>query len=229
MPARASPACLAIAVSALLAGCSVRHPQMNFLMAYSEVEMTQQSATFPPIVDDKGGGMFSIGGDGAVGKIAENGSSFRLGGRLPTSFYHEEISDRIVAGEPDLEIEEFVDLMLFTPELTASYRQILGNPKQGAFIEPGVGLGVSVGNLLFGSELQFGDDTIGVDYDEDEWEVGFAVTPFLRGGVALDRVLVGVEGGYRWSTLDFDAPFGKDPSEWYAGVFLAVTLGPPSQ
>lgn len=219
--------CLVLLAASL--GCTrMQRPQSNFMLAYSEVE-TEQEGLIAPVVHDQGGVMFGIGFDGAVGEVAPNGGSFRLGGRLLTSWYHEDISERIVAGEPGLTIEEFAEMMLFTPQMTASYRQVFGSAKKGLFIEPGAGLGLSIGSIFFGSEFQFGDDPIGVDYGDDEWAFGVALNPFVRGGVVFDRVLVGVEGGYQWSTAEFDSPLGADPSEWYVGGFVALELGPPSQ
>ena len=214
-----------ILFAVLVAGCRATDPHFNIVAAYGEVE-TEQQGLIAPVFNDKGGGVFSMGADSAVGKVAENGSGLMLGGRIGLSAYREDISERIVAGEPQLTIEEFADLLLITPQATASYRQVFGDRRRGVFIEPGVGVGVTVAEMLFGSEFQFGDDPVGVDYGEDEWEFGFSVSPFLRGGLVLDRLLIGVEGGYQWSFLEFDAPLGADPSEWYAGAFIAIKLGP---
>lgn len=217
---------LALLLLVAAAGCQGTDPFFNIVAAYGEVE-TEQQGLIAPIFNDEGGGLFSMGADVVVGKATENGTGLRLGGRVGLSGYSEDISERIVADEPLLTIEEFADLLLITPQATASYRQVFGSRRQGAFIEPGVGVGVTIAEMLFGSEFQFGDDPIGVEYGEDEWEFGLSVSPFVRGGLMLDRVLIGVEGGYQWSFLEFDAPLGADPSEWYAGLFIAIKLGPP--
>ena len=213
-------------VGASLAGCAGGHgPEFNFMLGYSHVEQ-DSSGPFEPFVDDQGGARVSLGMDGPVAVVDDNGSGPRLGGRVAISGYRDNIGDRVVAGEPLLEIEEFVDLALFTPQFVASYRQVIGDVEAGgAFIEPGVGLGLTIATLSFGSNLEFGDGPIGTDIDEQETEVGLAVNPFLRGGYTRGSLVIGVEGGYQWASLEFDDDLGADPAEWYIGVFFGVQLG----
>lgn len=206
-------------------GCRApRDGQFNFMLAYGQVEMEEREG-LEPVVNDQGGGRFAIGFDTLVHPTSDNGSGARLGGRFIYSIYREDVGDRIVAEEPLLEIEDFVDLDLFTPQFSASYRQVLGNRRRGGFIEPGVGLGVSIGVLSFGSEFQFDDQPLGTTYDDSEVELGVSVNPFLRGGMSFGRYLIGAEGGYQWTMLEFDDALGADPREWYLGLFFAMRVG----
>lgn len=209
-----------------LAGCSPeRPPQLNLFAGYAQVELDEQDG-FEPFFDQSGGGRIALGIDAPLTTTDDNGSGPRLGGRFSASMYREDLGDRIVAGEPLLEIEEFADLAILVPQVTLSYRQLLGEPQRtAAFLEPGVGLGLAIGVLSFGSDLEFGDQVIGRDIDDTQSEVGYALNPFLRGGLAFDRLLVGLEGGYQWTGLEFDDSLGENPSEWYIGVFLALRLG----
>lgn len=221
------PALLVIAVFASIAGCADgRRPEFNFMLGYADVQQDGEGG-FDPIIDDQGGVRTAIGIDGPVRTTDDYGSGLRLGGRLSVSGYRQDIGDRVVADEPLLEIEEFVDLGLLTPQFVASYRQIFGDPEDGggAFVEPGLGLGLTIATLSFGSDLEFGDRPIGTDIDDRETEVGLSLNPFLRGGYATGPLLIGLEGGYQWTSLEFDDALGGDPREWYVGVFFGVQLG----
>ena len=86
-------------------------------------------------------------------------------------------------------------------------------------------LGLAVATMSFGSDLEFGDDLVGTDIQDREREVGFAVSPFLRGGFTRGRYLIGLESGYEWTSISFDHDLGDDPTQWYLGIFLSVELG----
>src|SRR5688500_10956477 len=209
-----------------LAGCADgRRPQFNFMLGYSHVEQDSVGG-FETFVGDEDGARVALGMDGLVRESDDNGSGLRMGGRIAISGYREDIGDRVVAGEPLLEIEDFVDLGLFTPQFVSSYRQVFGDIETGgAFIEPGVGLGVTIATMSFGSNLEFGDRPIGTDIDDQETEVGLSFNPFLRGGYARGSLFIGLEGGYQWASLEFDDDLGADPAEWYVGIFFGVQLG----
>lgn len=217
-----------LAVGLALAGCAGgTGPQANFMLGYAHVEQDEQQG-FEPIVSDQGGVRTAVGIDGPVALADDNGSGLRLGGRFAISSFTEDLDERTVAGEPLLEIEDFVDLAVFVPQFTASYRQVIGDRFEGAgFIEPGLGVGPAIGVLSFGSDLEFGDTAIGRDIDETESEVGLALSPFLRGGYTTEFFAIGLEGGYQWTTIEFEHALGENPREWYVGVFFAVQLGEP--
>ncbi len=203
-----------------LLGCQPRAGvNINFLLGYSHVDQ-DESGGVEPVIDGKGGGRLAFGADAPIGDNPGQ-SGLRLGGRLAFSVYRQNLGDRNVAGEPQLEIEDYLELLMISPQFVASYRQVVGDPRRGAaFIEPGVGLGFGIGVLTAGSDLTFGDAVIGTDYGDSETEVGPTINPYLRGGAYLGRALVGIEAGYQWSWLEFDG-LGKDPSEWYVGLFVA--------
>lgn len=203
-------------------GCSAP-PELNFLAAVSHIEQDETVDGFPPLVDDEVGGRFAVG---VEGPLQDEHTGPRLGGRLAFGVYREDLADRPVAGEPLLTIDEFADLSIITPQLVSSYRVLFGYPEEGAFfVEPGLGAGLAVGVLSFGSDLEFGDQIIGTDIDESQTEVSWALSPFLRLGYAADRLRIGAEGGYQWTGLEFDDGLGADAREWYIGFFFGVQLG----
>ena len=225
----ASLALLLFVASAVWGCAGDRGPELNVVIGYADLTQDSQGG-FEPIVDNQGGLRTSVGIDGPVLLTDEsNGSGLRLGGRFAFSGYREDLGDRVVAGEPLLEIEEFADLGIFAPMATASYRQVFGDPDAGgaAFIEPGIGAGLSVGVLSFGSELQFGDRVIGSDIDESQTEVSYVLNPFMRGGYTSGQFAIGLEGGYQWTGLEFDDDLGVDAREWYLGLFFGFRLGVP--
>lgn len=217
---------LVMIAAVVVPGCARgRQPQFNFLLGYAHVQMQEQDA-LAPLVDDQGGARGALGIDTAVAESTGNGSGPRLGGRFVFSGFREDVGERIVAGEPLLEIEDFVDLSLFTPQFVASYRQLFGDGHgPGACIEPGVGVGPTIGVMSFGSELQFDDRPLGTRFGDSEVQPGVSLNPFLRGGYTNGRLFIGAEGGYQWTLLEFDDALGEDASEWYLGVFFGLQFG----
>ena len=210
-----------------IAGCSHDYPpaEFNFLLGYARTEF-EESGGLDPIIDRHDGARTAMGIDVPTMGTTENGSGLRLGGRLAFSWLRDETGERPIEDEPDLFVEDFVDVSFITPQVVASFRQVIGDPATGAaFIEPGVGLGPTLATMNFGSDLFFGDSLVATDIDDREHELGFAVNPFIRGGFTRGRFLLGVEGGYEWMTLSFDHDLGDDPSLWYVGAFLAIELG----
>ena len=212
-------------VAAGMVGCA-GEPEVTALLGYSRVDLEEGRAGLEPIIDDRGGGRFSVGIEGPIAE-SDNGSGFRIGGRLVTSYYRQPLGGRFVADEPLLTIDEFVGLSVVSPQFVASYLAVAGYREEGAFfVEPGVGVGPSIGTLSFGSELQFGDRPVGTDVNDTETQVGFGVNPFLRLGYAAERFRIGAEGGYQLNTFGFDDALGDEPKEWYVGLFFGVRLGP---
>lgn len=226
MTLRLSP-CLGIPLLLCVVGCrQTPGLEVEFAAALAEVRQDPQEG-FAPLVDDQLGGRVSFGLSAPVVRTDDVNSGLRLGGRLAGSFFRDKVSSRSVAGEPLLEIEDFANLSLLSPQLLVGYRQIFGDPDYGtaAFIEPGVGLGPTVGIHSFGSDLQFGDRTLSTDTFDTETDVSWSVNPYLRLGIASDVIFFGAEGGYEWTGLDFDDRLGQDARLWYVGLFFAVRVG----
>jgi hypothetical protein len=113
-------------------------------------------------------------------------------------------------------------LSLITPEFQASYRIMLGShgaderPKW--FIEPGVGVGVVIGQYWVGQSFGWWSDE-----DISEWDATIAGRPFLRAGFQGDRWVFGIEGSYLFGgDLHFTNAIEGNLSEWYAGGFFGV-------
>ena len=216
-----------------LAGCSSdldRPAELNFGIGLGAVELDGEG-DFPddPIIGDgpQFSGRFNVGVEVPVVDVDGNGSGPRLGGRLGVTYAREDVGSRNVAGEPLLEIEDFVDLALYTPQFVATYRQYFGNDADdGAFfLEPGVGIGPAVGVMGFGSDFQFGNSTLGRDIGDTETEVGLGIQPFLRVGYDTGPVILAGEGGVLFTNLNYEDDLGRDPREAYLGFFLGIKLG----
>ncbi len=93
------------------------------------------------------------------------------------------------------------EFTVWSPQIGPSFRLGVG----GLYVEPGVTVG--------GAFAELGDDT----------EASWAVRPYGRVGLASDMFIVGVEGGYQYSNLEFD--FGDDPQAWYIGGYFGIRLG----
>jgi hypothetical protein len=84
------------------------------------------------------------------------------------------------------------------------------------FVEPGVAVGVVIGNYWIGDTFGFATDT-----DLSEWDATIAGRPFVRVGYSGDRWVFGLEGSYLFGgKLDFTDTIGGDVQEWYGGVFF---------
>lgn len=212
---------------ALVAGCGgPRPPEIQFVAGLGATDMQGEGGFVPAIDGPEFSGRLSVGGDGALADTDGNGSGPRLGGRIGFTYTQQDFRSRNVAGEPLLEIDDFIGLSLVTPQLVFSYRQMLGGDADfgGLFLEPGIGGGLAIGTLSFGSEFEFGNDPIGRDISDYETELSFGVQPFLRFGYDSGSLLVGAEGGYLWTGLNFEDDLGRDVDEWYVGFFLGVKL-----
>ena len=213
-----------------LAGCNgPRPPEVVVVGGFGAIDLDGEG-DFPddPIIDTpRFSGRIGVGFEGHAADTDGYGSGPRLGGRFNFSYTRESFDDRSVAGEPFLEIEDYVDLSLFTPQVIVSYRQVFAGDADfgGWYVEPGVGVGPTIGTIGFGSTLEFGDSPVATDLDDTETEVGFGVNPFARIGYDTGSVLFGAEGGYLWTNLNFDDDLGRDPSEWYVGFHLGIKIG----
>jgi hypothetical protein len=111
---------------------------------------------------------------------------------------------------------------LITPEFQISYRIPLGahyrDEKPKWFIEPGVGVGVVIGQYWVGQSFGWWTDE-----DISEWDATIEGRPFLRAGWQGDRWVFGLEGSYLFGgNLHFTDRIEGDISEWYAGGFFGV-------
>lgn len=218
---------LGIPLLLTLAGCS-RDAGVEFeiLAALAQVEQDDQEG-FEPVVDDQFGGRLSVGFSAPVARTDDSGSGVRLGGRFAASFFREALSSRNVGGEPLLEVEDFANLTLLSPQLIVGYRQLLGDPDHGVvmFVEPGVGVGPTIGLHTFGSDFEFANETLSTDTFDRETEVSWSLNPYLRLGAAGDGIFIGAEGGYEWTGLEFDDRLGQNARAWYLGLYLSVNVG----
>lgn len=215
-----------LAATLALAGCGRNGVEFELVGALAQLEQNSQEG-LPPLVDDQLGGRFSVGVTAPVDRSNDHDSGLRFGGRLAASFFREKLSSRDVGGEPLLEVEDFANLTLLSPQLLVGYRQLLGDPGHGTvmFVEPGVGVGPTIGIHSFGSDLQFADQTLSTDTFDTETELSWSVNPYLRLGAAMDGIFIGAEGGYEWTGLEFDDQLGEDARAWYIGFYLSVDVG----
>ena len=152
-------------------------------------------------------------------------SPLRLGVGLGISGFDRRTDDDDIIIDDDGDIfvvdsDDVESLTLITPEFQVSYRLLLGpgddEGNKHWFIEPGVAVGVVVGQYWVG-------DTFGwwVDTDVSEWDVTIAGRPFLRAGYQGDRWVFGLEGSYLFGgSLEFTNQVEGDLTEWYGGAFV---------
>jgi hypothetical protein len=214
----------------LVAGCrSVSPPDIVFAAGLGGVDLEEENGLESAIDGPRISGRFDVAAAGTVAETDDLGSGPRLGGRLGFAYARRDLGDRSIAGEPLLEIEDFVDLFLFTPQITASFKQYFGSEiyaAEGWFIEPGVGVGPAIGSLSFGEQLEFGNDPIASDVDDTETQISWGVQPYLRLGYDTPSATFGLEGGYLFTGLDFDDDLGRDASQWYVSLVAGIRLGP---
>ena len=152
------------------------------------------------------------GESGAYGEIRFSRSIFieqlRLGSGVQVAYYTTD--GRSEPGLFSIEDERFLQI---APELQLSWRQRLGDR---LFLEPGVG-----GGLVAGNYRARGVTVGGVPQEDvDQWEAGLGVRPFLRFGLIVDRFILGLEGSYRWTNIEYEEVDGR-LREWMAGAFIS--------
>jgi hypothetical protein len=159
--------------------------------------------------------------------VGGDNSPLRLGFGLGISGFERRTDDDAILIDDDGDIftvdgDDIEALSLITPEFQISYRIPLGShlpdEKPKWFIEPGVGVGVVIGQYWVGQ-------TFGWWADEDisEWDATIAGRPFLRAGWQGDHWVFGLEGSYLFGgKLHFTNAIEGDVSEWYAGGFFGV-------
>ena len=222
---------LSLTFVALAGGCQARGYQrpaeFNLMLAGGATDLDGEGG-FEPVIDGpQFSGRIGAGFTAPAADFDGLGSGIRIGGRVGFTATREEFGDRPADDTGFLEIEDFIDLTLISPQITVSYRQQLTGDADlgGLFIEPGIGGGAAVGILSFGQDLEFGNDTIGRDVDDTETEVGFSVQPYLRFGYDTGELLLAAEGGYMWTDVDFEDDLGADPREAYVGFHLGIKIG----
>jgi len=200
---------------------------LGLTLGLGEISLDDEAGFTNVFGDGSFSGRLELQGSVALVDVDGFGSGPRLGGRLGFGYAREDLGERSVAGEPFLNIEDYADLLLVTPQLTGSYRQYFPFDRRdnGLFVEPGVGVGPAFGFLSFGEQLEFGDDVLATEVDSTEDDASWGVQPYLRAGFAGEKVLIGAEGGYLVTGLDFDDDLGADASQWYVGIVVAARLG----
>jgi hypothetical protein len=161
------------------------------------------------------------------GQSAERSRRCGLGFGLGTSGFERRTDDDAILIDDDGDIftvdgDDIEALSLITPEFQISYRLMLGS--HGAdepakwFVEPGVGVGVVIGNYWVGQYFGWWSDE-----DISEWDATIAGRPFLRAGYQGERWVFGIEGSYLFGgKMHFTDAIEGDLSEWYAGGFFGV-------
>lgn len=213
-------AVVVVVMAAAIAMCTSTaraNGEFDLGVGYSHLELDGSAAPF-----DKRDGIrfeprvtWQVGGDQ---------SPLRLGFGVPFSSYSHDINDNghviIIDGNDTIIVDSdsWESLDFFTPEFQASLRLMLGPSdvaKKHFFVEPGVAVGVVVGQYWVGSWW--------ASTDVSEWDAAFAGRPFLRAGWQGDRWVFGLEGSYMWGgNMHFTNSIEGDLREWYAGGFFGV-------
>jgi hypothetical protein len=99
------------------------------------------------------------------------------------------------------------ELLIVSPQVGPSFRLSFA----GIFAEAGATAGGAWAELSAGG-------------DEDD-EISWAARPYLRAGLVSDSFLLGIEGGYELTGLDFGfGQGGEDYENWYVGVLVGLRL-----
>lgn len=99
------------------------------------------------------------------------------------------------------------ELYVVSPQVGPSFRLA----PFGFFVEPGLTAGGAYATL----------DAEG----DDDREFSWAVRPYVRAGIVRDFFLLGVEGGYERTGLDFGlGSAGEDYENWYVGLVVGIRL-----
>ncbi len=185
-------------------------------IGYAHVELDGSASPF----DSRGG----VRVEPRISWSVDDGP-LRLGFGLAFSGYERRVDDDAIFTDDDGDVfevdsDDVESLTFVTPEFQISYRIPLGpgdfDGNKRWFIEPGVGVGVVIGQYWVG-------ETFGwwVDEDISEWDATIAGRPFLRAGWRGDHWVFGIEGSYLFGgSLDFTNNVGGDVTEWYVGGFV---------
>ena len=174
-----------------------------------------------PLVDDRDGVHFD-----PVFSLApiERLPQLRLGAAFGISFAVDDTRGAFVSDEEGgtLFIEgDDTSLMLFEPELRIAWRQSLAEG-EAVFVEAGVGGGGVIGWLSAGDDASVTDPD---DAEIDEVDAAFMGRAFVRVGAHVTSGIVGVEASYMvGGNLDFADGIGGDVSEFYVGIFGALSF-----
>jgi hypothetical protein len=187
---------------------SAQKTEFAFGIGYSHLSLDDA----PGELDQQDGGRFE-------GRFSwrpfDDRPQLRFGVGVGFSYYYDQSDAGNIISPPfAFGVDSFESLSLITPEFQVSWRQPMS---EKWWIEGGVGIGPAIGYYSAG-------DVIFEDlFDEDvsETEVGLGVRPFLRAGFrGSEDWRWGFEGSYQWTDIDFGR-FGRDPDEWYVGLFIA--------
>ncbi|MEO6436137.1 MAG: hypothetical protein ABIP55_10300 [Tepidisphaeraceae bacterium] len=156
--------------------------------------------------------------------VSEEMPQLKLGVGLGLSGYSKSIDDDgddfvVIDGEVFfINVDDVESLTLLTPEFQISWRQQLGADRRW-FIEPGVAVGVVIGNYWVGNTWGWYSDE-----DINEWDATLSGRPFLRAGYQSDRWLVGLEASYLFGgDLNFTDDIAGNIQEFYGGAFFGFS------
>jgi hypothetical protein len=214
------PAGLLALASALFAPAALAQGESEFSLGVGYTRMEFEGATI--LVDDRDG----VHLDPYVSFAPFQGlPQLRLGGAVGFSFAVDDVRGALVSDDSGGTLfvsGDDVSLMLFEPELRIAWRQALAKD-EAFFVEAGVGGGAVIGWLSAG-DGEGGADGAG-DAELDETEATWMGRGFVRLGAHVTSGIVGIEGSYlRGGRLDFTDGAAGDVSEFYVGIFGALTF-----
>jgi hypothetical protein len=211
-------AAIALAVVALTASTPARAqeaafqalPEFSLGIGYANVTLEGS-----PVIDNESGIRFDP--TLSFAPIGEALPQLRLGVAVGFTLVLDNSSRTLISKDGQLLFfgSSDIPLWLVEPELRVSWRQWFGDTW---FIEGGVGGGIAIGTLQLDATEPGGDS-----YEEsDSTPFGRA---FLRAGARVTGGSAGVEGWWLvGDTLDFGGNASGDLTEWYVGVFGALSF-----
>jgi hypothetical protein len=112
-----------------------------------------------------------------------------------------------------------IPLWLVEPEARLSWRQPLGDPGGGLFVEPGVGAGALIASLSIDSDDSFSTQSI------SETDAGFSVRGFVNVGVRTGQGLGGVQFSYAHADdIHLADNISGAADEFYIGIYGVLRL-----
>ena len=211
-----------VALAVMIAtGRAAHAAEFDLAIGYAHVELDGAASPF----DSRGGIRIEPRFSWTPGTDDDDESALRLGFGLGISGFERSTDDDHVFTDDDgdtfvFDGDETESLTLLTPEFQVSYRLMLGpgdvDGTRRWFVEPGVGVGVVVGQYWVGETFGWWTDT-----DINEWDATIAGRPFLRAGYQGERWVLGLEASYLFGgSLEFTQDISGDLTEWYVGAFF---------
>ena len=194
------PSLLCLAATAALGGCASY--EIDGVAGYTAVQADAPGGVSPFFDDDSGL------------RLAANGSRSFLSPGLVRGQGGTSLRGNVNASWATYDADtgaDDADLNVYSVQLGPSFR-LSGF---GLFAEAGATAGGAYATL----------DAVGDDDDQFSW----AARPYVRAGIVRDLFLVGIEGGYELTGLDFDLDGaggrgGEDYENWYVGLLVGIRL-----